>query len=202
MKDTEGYKNELLTTWEDTYKKGQLTLWIFLALKDGPKYVNEIRDFIGEYSEGTISCEEQSLYRALRKFNHLKIVGFSSGKGNKGPDRKYYELTEEDVVMTVFTDSEAMYTSRLGELTDERGPYTREDAVADIEMLRQLGTDALLELRYEDRKRIHHLKYYTWVEQQGKTVEELDLQRSQDYWEGKQTEVEKIDKLIEAYRKN
>jgi len=94
MKDIDHYKHELLTTWEDTYKKGQLTLWIFLALKDGPKYVNEIRDFIVEYSEGTISCEEQSLYRALRKFNHLKIVGFSSGKGNKGPDRKYYELTD------------------------------------------------------------------------------------------------------------
>ena len=94
MKNHNNYKQELLTTWEDTYKKGQLTLWIFLALKDGPKYVNEIRDFIEEYSEGTISCEEQSLYRALRKFNHLKIVGFSSGKGNKGPDRKYYELTD------------------------------------------------------------------------------------------------------------
>ena len=94
MKDIDHYKHELLTTWEDTYKKGQLTLWIFLALKDGPKYVNDIRDFIVEYSEGTISCEEQSLYRALRKFNHLKIVGFSSGKGNKGPDRKYYELTD------------------------------------------------------------------------------------------------------------
>ena len=94
MKNDVNYRNELLTTWEDTYKKGQLTLWIFLALKDGPKYVNEIRDFILEYSEGTISCEEQSLYRALRKFNHLKIVGFSSGKGHKGPDRKYYELTE------------------------------------------------------------------------------------------------------------
>jgi DNA-binding PadR family transcriptional regulator len=93
MKNSDDYKNELLNTWEDTYKKGQLTLWIFLALKDGPKYVNEIRDFIEEYSEGTISCEEQSLYRALRKFHHLKIVGFSSGKGNKGPDRKYYELT-------------------------------------------------------------------------------------------------------------
>ena len=88
MKNDVNYRNELLTTWEDTYKKGQLTLWIFLALKDGPKYVNEIRDFILEYSEGTISCEEQSLYRALRKFNHLKIVGFSSGKGHKGPDRK------------------------------------------------------------------------------------------------------------------
>lgn len=40
---TESYKNDLLYTWEETYKKGQLTLWIFLALKDGEKYVNEIR---------------------------------------------------------------------------------------------------------------------------------------------------------------
>ncbi len=94
MENDVDYRNELLTTWEDTYKKGQLTLWIFLALKDGPKYVNEIRDFILEYSEGTISCEEQSLYRALRKFKHLKIVDYSSGKGHKGPDRKYYKLTE------------------------------------------------------------------------------------------------------------
>jgi len=94
MKNTDHYKKELLSTWEETYKKGQLTLWIFLALKDGPKYVNDIRDFIEEFSEGTISCEDQSLYRALRKFNHFKLVDFSSGKGNKGPDRKYYELTE------------------------------------------------------------------------------------------------------------
>ena len=74
MDDQSKYKDELLITWEDTYKKGQLTLWIFLALKDGPKYVSEIRDFIKEFSEGTISCEEQSLYRALRKFKHLKMV--------------------------------------------------------------------------------------------------------------------------------
>ena len=75
MKNDVDYRNELLTTWEDTYKKGQLTLWIFLALKDGPKYVNDIRDFILEFSEGTISCEEQSLYRALRKFNTSDHAG-------------------------------------------------------------------------------------------------------------------------------
>lgn len=91
---TENYKQELLSTWEDTYKKGQLTLWIFLALKDGPKYVSEIRDFISEFSDNSISCEEQSLYRALRKFSHLEIVGSEPGKGNKGPDRKYYSLTK------------------------------------------------------------------------------------------------------------
>jgi len=72
---------------------------------------------------------------------------------------KYYELTEDDIIMTVFTDSEGMYTSRLEELTAERGDYTRDDAVADYEMLKQIGIDSMLELRYEDKKRIHNLKY-------------------------------------------
>jgi len=87
-------KNDLLNAWEETYKKGQLTLWIFLALKDGDKYMNEIKSFIEHLSENSIRCEDQSLYRALRKFDHLKMVESSAGKGNKGPDRKYYSLTE------------------------------------------------------------------------------------------------------------
>ncbi len=85
---------ELLSSWEDTYKKGQLTLWIFLALKDGQKYVDEIKEFIEQKSKHTINCEEQSLYRNLRKYQHVEVVSFENKKGNKGPDRKYYFLTE------------------------------------------------------------------------------------------------------------
>lgn len=85
--------DELLGAWEDSYKKGQLTLWIFLALKEGPKYVQGLQESIHSFSKGTISAEEQSLYRTLRKFYHLKMVDFSAGKGHKGPDRKYYHLT-------------------------------------------------------------------------------------------------------------
>ena len=84
---------ELLQAWENTYKKGQLTLWIFLALKDDKKYVEEIRSFVQEKSMGTITCEEQSLYRALRKYEHIKVLSHETGKGYKGPDRKYYYLT-------------------------------------------------------------------------------------------------------------
>ncbi|MFZ5940360.1 MAG: PadR family transcriptional regulator [Bacteroidota bacterium] len=84
---------ELLEAWEDTYKKGQLTLWIFLALKEGKKYVDEIRVFVEERSNGSMSCETQSLYRNLRKFQHVGVVDFESGEGNKGPERKYYFLT-------------------------------------------------------------------------------------------------------------
>lgn len=85
---------ELLSAWEETYKKGQLTLWIFLSLKDGKKYVDEIKDFVEEQSNKTMTCESQSLYRNLRKFQHLGVVDFETGEGNKGPERKYYFLTD------------------------------------------------------------------------------------------------------------
>ena len=84
---------ELLSAWEETYKKGQLTLWIFLALKDGKKYVDEIKLCIEIESKHTMQCEEQSLYRNLRKLHHIGAVDFESGKGHKGPERKYYYLT-------------------------------------------------------------------------------------------------------------
>ena len=94
MKDENLVIEELLNAWEETYKKGQLTLWVFLALKEERKCVEEIKEFVERMSEGTMSCEEQSLYRNLRKFQHLEIVASESKKVSKGPDRKYYYLTE------------------------------------------------------------------------------------------------------------
>ena len=112
-------KNDLLVAWEDTYKKGQLTLWIFLALMDGDKYMNEIKSFIEEYSENSISCEDQSLYRALRKFEHVKMIDSAPGKGNKGPDRKYYQIT--DLGLEIFNEFtrrniKLFYNNKLMEL--------------------------------------------------------------------------------------
>ena len=86
--------SELLIAWEETYKKGQLTLWIFLSLKDGKKYVDEIKSFVEKQSNHTMTCESQSLYRNLRKYQHIGVVNFETGEGNKGPERKYYFLTE------------------------------------------------------------------------------------------------------------
>lgn len=91
---TEKKLNTLLSAWEDTYKKGQLTLWIFLSLQEGKKYVDEIKDFVETKSKGTITCEEQSLYRALRKYEHIDVVAYELGEGHKGPKRKYYYLTD------------------------------------------------------------------------------------------------------------
>ena len=86
--------SQLLLAWEETYKKGQLTLWIFLALQEGNKYVEEVKDFVETKSKGTITCEEQSLYRALRKYEHINVLAYELRKGSKGPERKYYYLTE------------------------------------------------------------------------------------------------------------
>jgi cysteine synthase len=114
---------------------------------------------------------------------------------------QYYELGEGDVVLTVLTDSMEMYQSRLRELTEERGEFTTHDAVAVYHRhLLGQSIDYLQELTYYDRMRVHNLKYYTWVEQQGKTYEEIQDQWYQpDYWTGVQSQVEEIDALIETF---
>ena len=114
---------------------------------------------------------------------------------------RYYELGEHDIVMTVLTDSMEMYASRLHELNAERGEFTESDAAAVFaQHLQGLAIDNMEELTYYGRKRIHNLKYYTWVEQQGKTYEEIQKQWDDDqYWESIPTCVDQIDALIEEF---
>ncbi len=114
---------------------------------------------------------------------------------------KYFELGPEDVVLTVLTDSMELYQSRLREMREQFGEYTERDAAADFaRYLQGLTTDHVLELRYPERKRIHNLKYFTWVEQQGKDVRELDAQwYDPNYWKRIQELVPQIDALIEEF---
>jgi cysteine synthase len=114
---------------------------------------------------------------------------------------KYFELNERDVIFTVFTDSTELYGSRVKELKHERGTYRAQDAVADFAgPLAHQSVDYFKELTYPERKAIHNLKYYTWVEQQGKTCEELNAQWDPDYWrELFEDEVVEFDRLIEQF---
>lgn len=117
---------------------------------------------------------------------------------------RYFEMTERDVIVTVFTDSMDLYQSRLQELNESQGAYKRESAVRDHHRhLLGLGIDHMLELGHYDRKRIHNLKYFTWVEQQGKEVQELDAQwyDSPDYWRAIQSQVEQIDRAIRDFNR-
>lgn len=114
---------------------------------------------------------------------------------------KYYELGSEDIVLTVWTDSMDLYQSRLHEMRQDFGEYTEKDAAAHYaRYLMGITTDYLLELRYTDRKRIHNLKYFTWVEQQGKSYDEImDQWYKPDYWESFQKQIPQIDQLIEEF---
>jgi cysteine synthase len=116
---------------------------------------------------------------------------------------KYFELGEEDVIFTVFTDSMQLYQSRLAELREQRGEYRGKTAVADFAgALGHQGVEHFRELSYTDRKAIHNLKYYTWVEQQGKTSEELAAQWDPGYWTSMfEEEVVHFEKLIGAFNK-
>ena len=115
---------------------------------------------------------------------------------------KYYEMTEHDVIATVLTDSIDMYGSRIKELEEQYGPYTMTSAAVDhnLHML-GLRTDNMEELTYVGRKRVHNLKYYTWVEQQGRTVEELnDLwYNPEKTWKGVHSQAKELDELINAF---
>ncbi len=96
---------------------------------------------------------------------------------------KYFELEAEDVLVTSFTDSVGMYGTRLSEMAAERGPYTATRAEVDLERwLLGATTDHLRELTFPERRALHNLKYYTWVEQQGRTVEELEALWSPRFW--------------------
>jgi len=133
----------------------------------------------------------------------LPLLGIS-GAGNLLSAIKfarYFELGSNDVVVTVGTDSMEMYGSRLDELNAERGEFTALDAAgAYHRYLLGAGIDHVHELGYYDRKRIHNLKYFTWVEQQGKTYEEIQAQwYDEDYWTSVQALIDPIDELIEEF---
>ena len=97
---------------------------------------------------------------------------------------RFFEMGPDDMLFTVATDSLELYRSRFAEEREHHGAYSETAAAVHHERyLLGEGTDHYQELGHWDRKRIHNLKYFTWVEQQGKTVEELDAQwYEDDYW--------------------
>ncbi len=135
--------------------------------------------------------------------SQLDLLGFSgiSNVLTAIKMAKYYEMDEHDVVLTVLTDSMELYGSRLEEMRAEHGEYTEKDAAVDFaRWLHGQSTDNMLELRYSDRRRVHNLKYFTWVEQQGKTYEEIQAQwYDRGYWESYRSKTDEIDALITEF---
>jgi cysteine synthase len=168
------------------------------------------------------SIDDEDTMRLLRLFNepegkkYLKSIGLNSefiellsvmGISSIGnmlsaiKTAKYFEMTSDDILFSIATDSSEMYLSRIEELRAERGNYTELQAAKDFEKC-ILGqqTDNMKELGYQDRKAVHNLKYFTWVEQQAKDIEELNqLWYDRNVWDTMFNQVHRWDELINEF---
>jgi len=132
----------------------------------------------------------------------LDLLGISSIANLIGSIKmaNFYEMDEQDVIFTIATDSMELYQSRLKEAR-EKGDYTKFDAAEDYgAYLREVNIDHMQDLTYWDKKSIHNLKYFTWIEQRGKDVDELERQwYDETYWKEKFSSYEKWDQLIREF---
>lgn len=186
----------------------------------GDKHVPWIHNV--KNTDAVTAIDDEDCMRILRLFNtkeglaYLKSMGINqeiidslhligiSGIGNLLSSikaAKYYEMTSDDVIITIATDSADMYQSRIQELNDERGAYNNVQAIKDFEKcILGCTTDYTKELNYYDQKAIHNLKYFTWVEQQGKTVEDLNqLWKDREIWNRQFHQVQRWDELINEF---
>jgi PadR family transcriptional regulator, regulatory protein PadR len=85
---------DLLTKWEEVYKKGLLSFWLLLLLHERSSYPYEIGQTIRDFSQNTISADENSIYRALNRFEALGVVSSALQPSDSGPARRYYHLTQ------------------------------------------------------------------------------------------------------------
>lgn len=171
-----------------------------------------------------IAIDDQDCMDLLRLFNepagieYLRKIGIAeedianfplygiSGLGNLLASikmAKYYEMDEDDVIFTLLTDSEEMYTSRVTEQAEIQGEFDELAAARALAgCLHHQAIDGVLELTYYERLRVHNLKYYTWVEQQGRTYDELNAQwYDRSYWTEIPALADQIDVLIDSFNK-
>jgi cysteine synthase A len=113
---------------------------------------------------------------------------------------KYFDMDSKDVIFTCLTDSSSLYASRLAEMVAEQGPYTPDTAAyTQARHLDAIVTDHVRELTYFDRKALHNFKYFTWVEQQGRSADELRELWQPEFWEHTFAQVDEWDEQIEAF---
>jgi cysteine synthase A len=115
---------------------------------------------------------------------------------------KHLDYGPNDVIMTVATDSAALYASEAERFQARRYPAGFDEVSAGEVFARHIEgvmDDNVLELRHIDRNRIFNLGYYTWVEQQGVSVENFDRRKSQDFWTTLVASIPAWDRLIEEF---
>lgn len=86
--------DDLLEQWEEIYKRGLLSFWILLLLNQREMYAYEMGDAISKMSGGTIRADDNSIYRALRRFADTELIESQRRPSDLGPPRRYFWITE------------------------------------------------------------------------------------------------------------
>lgn len=94
MKQSSYHLEDLLATWEEVYKRGLLSFWLLLLLFQRATYPREVGQALAEISQDSISADDNSIYRALSRFEEMGIVSSELKPSEVGPLRKYYRLNE------------------------------------------------------------------------------------------------------------
>ena len=137
-------------------------------------------------------------------FNQFEDIGLSGLANIVAAVKiaKHLDYGPNDVIMTVATDSAALYGSEAKRFSARRYPAGFDEVSAGEIFARHvegITDDNVLELRHTDRKRIFNLGYYTWVEQQGVSVEDFDRRKNQDFWAQLVASIPAWDRLIEEF---
>jgi cysteine synthase len=115
---------------------------------------------------------------------------------------RHFDYDANDVIMTVATDGAEMYRSERDSYRARRYPGGFDEVGAGElfgQHLAGIADDHVLELTHVERKRIFNLGYYTWVEQQGVSLEDFDRRKSQAFWRGLVDTIPAWDRLIEDF---
>jgi cysteine synthase len=115
---------------------------------------------------------------------------------------KLLGLGSDDVIVTVATDGAAMYRTEVDKVLAREFPNgfgANEAAETFGRSLEGQGTGEMLQLTDGDRERIFNLGYFTWVEQQGVSVEDFVARKDLGFWRGLRAELPMWDEAIRAF---
>ncbi len=186
----------------------------------GDKHVPWVHN--SKNTDAVSAIDDEDCMRILRLFNdeegkkllinsgvdkevveNLHLLGISSISNMLSAIKtaKYYEMTSDDVIFTMATDSAEMYLSRIEEENQLKGKYTEVQAAKDNEKcIFGQETNNFKELKFTDKKAIHNLKYFTWIEQQAKELEDLNqLWEDRTIWNKLFNQVNRWDELINDF---
>jgi hypothetical protein len=157
--------------------------------------------FGSERGRGYVSGRRKIDPELVRQFDEIGISGLANIVAAIKL-AKHFDYGPNDVIMTVATDSSALYDSERQAYLSRRYPGGFDEVNAGEifgHHLEGIADDHVMELGHIDRKRVFNLGYYTWVEQQGVSVEDFDRRKDQDFWRSLVDSIPAWDRLIQDF---